>query len=52
MSIFKIDPAHSAAHFVVRHMMITNVRGAFSNIQGSISWDAANPGGFFIFREN
>jgi polyisoprenoid-binding protein YceI len=48
MSIFKIDPAHSAAHFVVRHMMITNVRGAFSNIQGSISWDAANPGGTTI----
>jgi polyisoprenoid-binding protein YceI len=44
MSIYKIDPAHSTAQFVVRHMMITNVRGAFSNIQGSINWDAANPG--------
>jgi polyisoprenoid-binding protein YceI len=40
---YKIDPAHSSAHFVVRHMMITNVRGSFSNIQGSIVWDAANP---------
>lgn len=41
---YKIDPAHSTAHFVVRHMMITNVHGAFSNIQGTIAWDAANPG--------
>ena len=37
------DPAHSTAQFVVRHMMITNVRGAFSNIQGAVTWDAANP---------
>ncbi len=40
---YKIDPAHSSAHFVVRHMMITNVRGAFSNVQGAIVWDAADP---------
>jgi len=40
---YKIDPAHSTAHFVVRHMMITNVHGAFSNIQGSVTWDDANP---------
>jgi polyisoprenoid-binding protein YceI len=43
-STWKIDPAHSTAQFVVRHMMITNVRGGFSNIQGSVTWDAANPG--------
>jgi len=41
---YKIDPAHSSAQFVVRHMMITNVRGAFSNVQGAVAWDAANPG--------
>ena len=40
---YKIDPAHSNAHFIVRHMMITNVRGSFSNIQGAIVWDPANP---------
>jgi polyisoprenoid-binding protein YceI len=40
---YKIDPAHSAAHVVVRHMMITNVRGAFQNIQGTVSWDPAHP---------
>ncbi len=41
---YKIDPAHSSAQFVVRHMMISNVRGGFSNVQGTIAWDAANPG--------
>jgi polyisoprenoid-binding protein YceI len=40
---YKIDPAHSSAHFVVRHMMITNVRGAFSNIQGSVVYDPDKP---------
>lgn len=36
---YKIDPAHSSAQFTVRHMMITNVRGAFSGIQGSVVYD-------------
>ena len=36
---YEIDPAHSAAHFVVRHMMVTNVRGAFSNIKGTVVLD-------------
>ncbi|HWC96334.1 MAG TPA: YceI family protein [Candidatus Sulfopaludibacter sp.] len=36
---YKIDPAHSSAQFTVRHMMITNVRGAFSGIQGTVSYD-------------
>ena len=40
---YKIDPAHSTAHVVARHMMITNVRGSFSNIQGSVTWDPATP---------
>ncbi len=44
MNTYKIDSSHSSARFVVRHMMITNVHGAFSNIQGTITWDAANPG--------
>lgn len=39
---FQIDPAHSTAHFVVRHMMITNVRGAFSNLQGTVLYDPAD----------
>src|ERR1700761_7313033 len=43
MSSYKIDSAHSTAHFVVRHMMITNVRGGFSNVTGTVDWDPANP---------
>lgn len=39
---WKIDPAHSSAHFVVRHMMITNVRGAFSGVQGTVVYDPAD----------
>ncbi|HEY1806744.1 MAG TPA: YceI family protein [Terracidiphilus sp.] len=33
-SIWNIDPAHSAAEFKVKHMMIANVRGKFSGISG------------------
>jgi len=40
---YKIDPAHSSAQFVVRHMMITNVRGGFSGVQGTIEYDSDNP---------
>jgi polyisoprenoid-binding protein YceI len=43
VSTYKIDSAHSTAHFVVRHMMITNVRGGFSNVTGTVDWDPANP---------
>ena len=41
---YQIDPAHSTAQFVVRHMMITNVRGGFSGVQGTIEYDPENPG--------
>ena len=40
---YTIDPAHSGAHFTVRHMMITNVRGAFNNIKGTVTFDSENP---------
>ncbi len=39
---WKIDPAHSNAQFVVRHMMITNVRGGFSGVQGTVVYDPAD----------
>lgn len=39
---YKIDPAHSKAHFVVRHMMITNVRGGFNGVQGTAVYDPEN----------
>lgn len=41
---WKIDPAHSAAQFSVRHLGISTVRGAFTKVSGSAQFDAANPG--------
>ncbi|MGO9262809.1 MAG: YceI family protein [Bryobacteraceae bacterium] len=40
---YQIDPTHSGAHFSVRHMMITNVRGEFTKVSGKILWDSENP---------
>jgi len=41
---WKIDPAHSAAQFSVRHLGISTVRGAFTKVSGTAQFDAANPG--------
>lgn len=38
-----LDPAHSQVEFVVKHMMITKVRGRFAEVSGSIEVDEANP---------
>jgi polyisoprenoid-binding protein YceI len=34
-----IDPAHSEIHFIVRHMMISKVRGRFGEFSGSFTID-------------
>jgi polyisoprenoid-binding protein YceI len=39
---YEIDSAHSSTHFV-RHMMIANVRGGFSGVQGTIEYDPDLP---------
>lgn len=36
---WSIDPAHSAAQFAVRHMMISNVKGEFGKISGTAEFD-------------
>jgi polyisoprenoid-binding protein YceI len=36
---WNIDPVHSIAEFKVRHMMITNVKGQFPAIRGTITLD-------------
>jgi polyisoprenoid-binding protein YceI len=41
---YQIDPAHSGAQFTVRHMMVTNVRGGFSRVEGTVVYDPDNPG--------
>jgi polyisoprenoid-binding protein YceI len=43
MASYKLDSAHTATNFTVRHMMVTNVRGGFDNVSGTLEFDAANP---------
>jgi polyisoprenoid-binding protein YceI len=33
---WKIDPSHTTAGFVARHLMVTKVRGRFASLQGAI----------------
>jgi polyisoprenoid-binding protein YceI len=40
---YQIDPAHSGVHFSVRHLMLSNVRGTFSGIKGTVVYDPADP---------
>jgi len=38
-STWEIDAAHSAAQFSVRHMMVSNVRGEFGKVTGTVNLD-------------
>ena len=38
-----IDASHSQAEFTVQHMMITRVRGRFSDVTGTITLDPESP---------
>ncbi|EHR51761.1 hypothetical protein SacmaDRAFT_3547 [Saccharomonospora marina XMU15] len=40
---YVIDPAHSRFGFVARHAMVTKVRGAFNEFEGSARLDGENP---------
>ena len=42
VSTWNIDPAHSAAEFKVRHMMISNVKGKFSGLSGVLKLDESD----------
>src|SRR5947209_19323387 len=37
--VYEIDGAHSSVEFVGRHLMITKVRGRFSDVRGQITID-------------
>jgi polyisoprenoid-binding protein YceI len=41
---WQLDPPHSSAQFSVRHLGVSTVRGAFTNVSGTVHYDAANPG--------
>ncbi len=42
VSTWKIDPAHSVAEFKVKHMMISNVKGRFTGVSGTLYLDENN----------
>ena len=44
MAKWFFEPGHTAAEFSARHMMITNVRGHFKNVQGTLGFDENDPG--------
>lgn len=41
---WKLDPAHTAAQFAVRHLGISTVRGEFRKVSGTANYDPADPG--------
>jgi polyisoprenoid-binding protein YceI len=43
MTTWKIDTAHTQVNFSAKHMMVTNVRGAFHDVDGTIELDENDP---------
>ena len=41
VSTWNIDPVHSVAEFKVKHMMISNVKGQFTGVSGTLTFDGA-----------
>lgn len=39
MSTWKIDPAHTDVSFSAKHMMVTTVRGKFTQVEGELQLD-------------
>jgi len=40
---YAIDPGHTNVGFKVKHMMVSNVRGSFGEVTGTVEYDAAKP---------
>jgi len=40
---WNLDPAHSRAEFKVKHMMISNVKGSFSGLTGTLIEETGDP---------
>lgn len=40
-----IDPSHSSATFAVRHMMVSNVKGSFGRMEGTVDFDGKDIAG-------
>lgn len=42
VSTWSIDPVHSVAEFKVKHMMISNVKGQFTGVSGTLTMDESD----------
>ena len=40
---WKIDPAHTSVEFKIKHLMISWVKGTFTDVQGAVIFDEAEP---------
>ncbi len=40
---WELDPAHTLVEFAVKHMMFTTVKGRFTGVTGTITYDDADP---------
>lgn len=40
---WKLDPSHTLVEFSAKHMMFTTVKGRFTDVQGTVTFDPANP---------
>ncbi|MFE9840096.1 YceI family protein [Streptomyces sp. NPDC005551] len=40
---YTIDPGHSTIGFVARHAMVTNVKGSFTDFEGTLHLDGSDP---------
>jgi len=48
ISTWNIDPTHSSAQFKVKHMMISNVKGEFTAVTGSLKHDSEDPTNSYV----
>ncbi|HEV8487367.1 MAG TPA: YceI family protein [Blastocatellia bacterium] len=45
MAKWTFEPGHTAAEFSARHMMVSNVRGHFKDVHGTLNFDPKNAAG-------
>ncbi len=50
-TVWAIDPAHTLVEFSAKHMMITTVKGRFTDVKGEIHMDETNPDRSFVRAE-
>ena len=43
MATFAIDPAHTDVLFSAKHLMVTNVRGTFTDVRGTVEINESDP---------